>query len=226
MAVAAITFDHLGTPAQMTALRNVLERNGVPATFFVTGEQAAADADGVRSLAAAGYEIGMHGWDHEQWSELIADDERARARRATDAIADALGRHPTGFRAPGGARTERTAGLLTELGYSYDASLGDGMTLARLAGGLPNVPFVWPGVDGYWYLRDQPEDPAVVRDAWLAALERSVERDRPFLTICHPEITGIEPARIAALDAVIAAAVADPRVELCTVGAIAARIPA
>jgi peptidoglycan/xylan/chitin deacetylase (PgdA/CDA1 family) len=223
--LAAITFDHLGDSDATGALLDIVTRHGVPATWFVTGEQAAAQPALVRTLVDAGVEVGMHGWAHEHWSDLDRVAERDLAVRATDAIADAAGRQPVGFRAPGGERTGTTTALLNELGYLYDASLGDAMTPA-FVDGLPNVPFVWPGVDGYWYLRDEPADPSVVRDAWLTALDEAAVRDGVFLTICHPEITGALPERIAALHAVVAAAAEDHRVECCTVGAIAARIPA
>lgn len=218
MEVAAITFDHLGTPEQMAALREVVERHSVRSTFFITGERAAEDPALVRSLHDAGHEIGMHGWAHEEWSKLDPATERELATKATAAIADAIGEQPRGFRAPGGARSEATAGILLELGYEYDASLGDGMSPTRNV--IANVPFVWPGVDGYWYLRDEPADPASVAAAWRKALER----DGLFVTICHPEITGIDDDRLAVLDATVAEAAATR--EVATVGAIAARIPA
>ena len=129
-------------------------------------------------------------------------------------------------RAPGGEGSTATAGLLTDLGYHYDASLGaDHMRPSRLSPALAQVPFVWPGVDGAWYLGDAPADPAVVRDSWLAALDRAAASDGLFVSICHPEITGADEGRVAALAAVVAAAVADSRVEVATVGAIAARSP-
>ena len=214
MTYAAFTFDHLGTAAQMGALCEVVARHDVPTVFFVTGEQAAADPQGVRALVDAGIEVGMHGWAHERWSDLDPVTERELATRATDAIAAAAGAPPRGFRAPGGTRSAATAEILGELGYQYDASLGDGMRVARLDNGLAQVPFVWPGVDGYWYLRDAPEDPANVRDAWLRSLDKAAARGALFLTICHPEITGADAARIAALEAVIAVAVTDSRVTL------------
>ena len=108
------------------------------------------------------------------------------------------------------------------LGYVYDASLGDGMRPRLLPSGLVQVPFVWQGVDGFYYLRDQPVDPAEVRDQWLRTLDRVAETGGLFLTICHAFITGVDAARLAALDAVMAAAVADRRVVICTVGEVAA----
>ena len=73
-----------------------------------------------------------------------------------------------------------------------------------LPSGLAQVPFVWPGVDGFYYLaRTPPADPASVRDAWLAALDKAIERGGLFVTICHAFLTGVDAARVAALEAVI-----------------------
>jgi peptidoglycan/xylan/chitin deacetylase (PgdA/CDA1 family) len=225
--MAAITFDHLGTPEQMAALLATVERHGAPATFFVTGERAAADPDGVKSLLDAGYEVGMHGWAHEMWCDLDPGTERALATRATNAITEATGERPRGFRAPGGSRSAATVEILSDLGYDYDASLGDGMRRARLSRSIAQVPFVWGGVDGAFYLEDPPAAPAAVLEAWSAALARTAPKpDGLFVTICHPEITGIDDGRLAVLDEIVARAVAEPNVELCTVAAIAARIPA
>ena len=96
------------------------------------------------------------------------------------------------------------------------------MRVQVLPSGLTQVPFVWQGVDGFYYLRDQPVDPTVVRDGWLRALARVAEVGGLFLTICHAFITGVDAARLAALDAVMAAAVADRRVVIRTAGEVAA----
>ena len=94
-------------------------------TFFVVGRDALADADAeaIRTLAAAGHEIGNHSFRHEPWlhrySETELDEELARAE---DAIAAATGIHPDGFRGPGYSLSEATLRVLVRRGYRYDAS--------------------------------------------------------------------------------------------------------
>lgn len=243
-AVACFTFDNIGEAADIgagrlsaplpdgedaslrigyPALFDVLERHAVRATFFVEGWNGVHHPDAVREIVARGHELGMHGWLHEPWQALGPAEEHALAARATEALAGAAGTRPRGFRAPGGRRTAETDRILLDLGYRYDASLGDGMRPARLPSGLAQVPFVWPAVDGAYYLRQPAAEPAEVQDAWLAALHTVVTGGGLFLTICHAFLTGVEPARLAALDAVIAAARAAD-VEICTAGEIADRI--
>ena len=207
------TFDHLGDLGPFFGL---LEKHGLTGTFFVQGELAARDPGAAAEIVRRGHHVGMHGWAHEAWADLGADEERELALRATAAIADATGTQPEGFRAPEGSRSEHTAGLLTDLGYRYDASLGEAMTPAVLEGGVAQVPFVWDGVDGAYYLRPDPADPAEVRERWLGAIG-----DDLFVPICHPEITGSSDERLAVLDEVMATALADERVRVCTVAEVA-----
>jgi peptidoglycan/xylan/chitin deacetylase (PgdA/CDA1 family) len=221
-ATACFTFDHLGDIAPFF---HVLDRHGVRSSFFVQGEYGVTDPAGVAAIAERGHELGMHGWAHERWSELAPADEDALAARATDALTKANGGvPPTGFRAPAGARTEHTAEVLTRLGYRYDASLGDGMQPAVLAPALAQVPFVWGGVDGAFYLRPEPAEPSEVRGQWLEQLDKVADEGGLFLTICHAEITGADQARVAVLDDVMGAAVADDRVRIATAGELAAEV--
>jgi peptidoglycan-N-acetylglucosamine deacetylase len=202
----------------------LLATHGVRATFFIEGWNGAHHPDAVAAVAAHGHELGMHGWVHEAWSALDADDERARAERATVALTHASGVRPIGFRAPGGSRSAATESILSDLGYRYDASLGDGMRPQRLPSGLAQVPFVWPAVDGYWYLRPDPVPAATVRDRWLAQLAETAASGGLFLVVCHAFITGVDDERLAVLDAVMEAAVRDHRVTIRTVAEVAADV--
>lgn len=244
-AVACFTFDNMGEAADVGAglaagprppggdpslavgypnLYRLLDRHRVRATFFLEGWNGEHHPGAVADVVRRGHELGMHGWTHEAWGTLAPDDEAARAARATEALASAAGVRPLGFRAPGGARTTATETVLRGLGYRYDASLGDAMAPSRLASGLAHVPFRWPCVDGFWWLRPDPVPPAEVRARWLAALAEAAETGGLFLTICHAFVTGVDDARLAVLEAVMAAAVADPRVAVRTAGEVAGAV--
>ena len=245
-AVACFSFDNLGEAADIGAgrlagplppgadasiavglpkLLSLLDRCALRGTFFVEGWNGKQHPRAVAEIGERGHELGMHGWLHETWHELDAATEADLAQRATDALEAAAGVRPRGFRAPGGRRSVATEAILQRLGYRYDASLGDAMNPIRLPSGLAQVPFVWAGVDGAYYLRPDPPSPEAVRDAWLAALARSAERGGLFVVICHAFITGIDDARVAALEAVIDAAKGDARIAVRTIGEVAAAIP-
>ena len=242
MATACFTFDNMGEAAEIGAgstaapspnrvhpslesgfpnLFDLLGRHRIRATFFIEGWNGEHHPEAVREIVARGHELGMHGWVHEPWKPLAADAEAALATRATEALQRAAGVRPLGFRAPGGERSPHTEQTLLRLGYLYDASLGDGMQPTVLPSGLAQVPFVWAGVDGAYYLRPDPARPDDVRDRWLASLAQVAERDGLFVLICHAFITGVDDARLGALGAVIEAAVRDQRISVRTCGEVA-----
>jgi peptidoglycan-N-acetylglucosamine deacetylase len=241
-AIACFTFDNMAEAAEVgaggsagplgaddlslavgyPAVFRLLERAGVRATFFIEGWNGVHHPRAVAEIVERGHELGMHGWVHETWRDLDVDAERDLASRATDALEKAGGVRPRGFRAPGGARTASTERILVDLGYVYDASLGDGMRPRMLPSGLAQVPFRWAAVDGFHYLAsDPPQPPERVRELWLEALRRTVERGGLFVTVCHAFVTGVDERRLAVLEAVVDAAARDERVRVCTLGEVA-----
>ncbi|MFI8188598.1 bifunctional polysaccharide deacetylase/glycosyltransferase family 2 protein [Streptomyces sp. NPDC085946] len=59
-----LTFDDGPDPTWTPRVRAVLDRYGVPGTFFVTGQQTARHPDVVRDLLRSGHEIGVHTFSH------------------------------------------------------------------------------------------------------------------------------------------------------------------
>src|SRR5215212_591774 len=90
----ALTFDDGPGPSTPEVL-NVLQQNGVPATFFVIGQNAAAEPEMLQKIAAAGNAIGDHTWSHHipsaevGWKASTLKKEIDNTRRA---ITDATGR--------------------------------------------------------------------------------------------------------------------------------------
>lgn len=106
--------------------RRILEmfaRRGVRGSFFVLGEVATHYPGLIRELAAAGHEIGCHGFHHVD-IDLLGPDGFARELRAgRDALADILGRPPAGYRAPNLLLRDYMIPILREHGFRYDVSV-------------------------------------------------------------------------------------------------------
>ncbi len=103
----------------------ILARHGLRITFFVVGQDAALAANRapLAALAAAGHEIGNHSFHHLPWLHLYSEGEiEAELAQAEDAIAEATGFRPRGFRGPGFSLSAATLSVLARRGYRYDAS--------------------------------------------------------------------------------------------------------
>jgi peptidoglycan/xylan/chitin deacetylase (PgdA/CDA1 family) len=102
----------------------LLDREGIPATFFVTGHTTETYPDIVRDIAAAGHEIGHHGYLHENPIALeTREREREVLQRGFDALDRVAGIRPTGYRSPAWDNSPYTIELLLEHGFRYESSL-------------------------------------------------------------------------------------------------------
>ncbi len=101
----------------------LLERHGIPATFFVPGHTADTYPDTVREIAAAGHEIGHHGYLHENPVALAKDQERAVLERGLEALGRVAKIRPIGYRSPAWDNSPHTIELLLEHEFRYESSL-------------------------------------------------------------------------------------------------------
>jgi peptidoglycan/xylan/chitin deacetylase (PgdA/CDA1 family) len=219
----SVTFDNLGEAAEVGAggyegeigqhftvtevlprLLELLDRHDLRATFFVEAYNAEANPRTLARLRDAGHEVACHAWQHENWGDLEPDDERELLARCAEAL------HPAGFRPPGGRLTERTPGLLRELGFRYSSPAGE---RAGVADGLAVLPFRWELIDAYYYLphfeglrrrHGDPADPmapADLRRTLLAALDEHA--DGHLALLFHPFLVTVDEQAIAVIDEVL-----------------------
>jgi peptidoglycan/xylan/chitin deacetylase (PgdA/CDA1 family) len=180
----------------------MLARNGLHATFFVEGWGAQRYPELIREIAAASHEVGAHGWMHEQWDKLEPAEELELIKRTTDAIGNALGTAPLGWRSPFSRTTKSTLSLLADHGYRYDSSFadedipyrmhvraGDERTLVEfpLSGVLNDAPY-YSGQLGF----RSPDDVHEMHFGELRGLAKSAGF---AVLVSHPRFSG-RPARI------------------------------
>jgi len=98
----ALTFDDGPDPAATPAFLRVLADRGVKATFFMLGSLVARAPGLAAEVAAAGHEVGVHGWDHRYLPARGPTATRSDLGRATELIAEVTGVRPWWFRPPYG----------------------------------------------------------------------------------------------------------------------------
>ncbi len=100
----ALTFDDGPNEPYTSQLLDILDANGIKATFFLIGQNCEKYPAAVKRLAAEGHEIGNHTWAHEvlplKPPSLIEDD----IAKTSEVIEKYTGRRPVLFRAPHGWR--------------------------------------------------------------------------------------------------------------------------
>lgn len=116
----ALSFDDGPAPRDTEALLTVLQRHGVPATFFNIGERVAAHPALARAVFTAGHQLGIHGYRHLAFPLISVPGLHADLQRAQNALADATGQNPDHFcyvRPPFGWFTPSTLRHLDTWGF-------------------------------------------------------------------------------------------------------------
>lgn len=196
----------------------ILDRRGVPATFFVPGYTAERYPGVVRDIVAAGHEVAHHGYLHETLEGVDAETEAGYLDRGLAALQEVAGVRPVGFRAPMWEPSWATPRLLADRGFLYDSSLMDADVPYELAvpastgaASIVEIPIAWSLDDWEQYCflpginEGVIESPAKVEEMWLTELAALRGVGGCFTLTNHPFLTG-RPSRAAVLDRVLGAA--------------------
>ena len=98
----ALTFDDGPDPGSTPEFTRVLAERGVHATFFMLGSMVAKAPGLAAEIAAAGHEIGVHGFEHRYLPARTPQATMSDLTRAAELIAKVTGTWPRLFRPPYG----------------------------------------------------------------------------------------------------------------------------
>jgi peptidoglycan-N-acetylglucosamine deacetylase len=109
-----------------------LSANGIPATFFFTGDAARACPEAVQAVLGAGHEVGCHTLQHESLGDplwdapgplpVLPEEVEHRIALATDVLTTIAGVQPFSFRCPRGWSSNAVVRAIEHLGYGADSS--------------------------------------------------------------------------------------------------------
>ena len=124
-AVVQLTGGEFGATVGLPRVLDVLDRQNVPATFFIPATAAIVDAQMIPEITKrTRHEIAVMGWSDENPLAInnAADEERLLTR-ATDYLTGVAGKKPVGARGPSSVQSLHTMGLLKKAGFLYDSTL-------------------------------------------------------------------------------------------------------
>ena len=111
----ALTFDDGPNPVATPEILDVLDAEGVKATFFLLGKHVERWPRIAAQVADLGHQLGNHGYHHRKLHARGPAYVRLDLALGTDAISQAAGASPRFFRAPHGFRSPWVAGIARSL---------------------------------------------------------------------------------------------------------------
>lgn len=116
--VVALTFDDGPHATSTPSILEVLERNHVPATFFLVGKHLAAHPDIARRILDAGHEIGNHTFSHPKLIFLTEKQVRKEIEQTDELLEDLNGSNRSKYmRPPSGFFNKKILDIAEDLGY-------------------------------------------------------------------------------------------------------------
>ena len=191
------------------AILELLERERVPATFFVPGLDADNHPDTVRAIHRAGHEVGHHGYEHVRADPNDPAGEERSFMRAIESLTR-LAVRPVGFRSPSWDFTEKTLELLKRERFAYSSNFMDDLYPYLHPGTqLVELPVHWILDDAPFFLfglgvNQRPIQPAShALEIWREEFEGLFELGgAPYVMTMHPQFIG-RPSRLRALSELV-----------------------
>lgn len=101
----------------------LFEDEGIDTSWYIPGHTIETFREEVQAVADAGHEIGVHGYSHENPTDLSREQEDEILQRSIDLVADLTGEKPVGHRASWWEFSENTPELVEKYDFLYDSSL-------------------------------------------------------------------------------------------------------
>ena len=212
--VSQLSQGEYGARRGLPRVLALLATHNIKASFFIPAMSAMLHRDGVKQIAAAGHEIGLHGWIHERNSQLDEATERDLMQRASAELTRIAGRKPAGMRTPSWDYSPFTIQIARDMGLLYDSSLmADDQPYEVNVNGQPTgvveLPVEWILDDAPYFNMDRfstirpTMNQEEVLALWRAQFDQAHREGRGlYILTMHPHVSG-HRSRIHMLDRLI-----------------------
>ena len=231
-AVVQLTGGEFGAIVGLPRVLEVLDRHGVPATFFIPATAAIVDPQMIPEIVKRGrHEIGAMGWSDENPLAIndAAEEERL-LKMAIDHLTKTAGVKPVGARGPASIASLHTLGILERNGFLYDSTLAAmdepyELLLDGQASGLVELPISrilddQPSLSAPRFGPSTLPSPELVFETFRDDFDAAYREGTMFLLTLHPHLVGMR-SRIGYLDDLIAYIRSKPNVWFATGSQIA-----
>jgi peptidoglycan/xylan/chitin deacetylase (PgdA/CDA1 family) len=114
----ALTFDCGANDGGIPAILSALKAAGVTATFTLTGMFAQTYPQEAKEIAADGYDIGDHTYDHMDMTKMSPAQAQTEVTHGAQVVESVTGRHVQPiFRFPYGAENQQLVQMVNNLGF-------------------------------------------------------------------------------------------------------------
>jgi len=231
-AVVQLTGGEFGAIVGLPRVLDVLDRHGVPATFFIPAAAAIVDPETISEVVKRGrHEIGAMGWSDENPLAInnAAEEERLLTK-AVDYLTKAAGIKPVGARGPASVASLHTLGILKRNGFLYDSTLAAmdepyELLLDGQPSGLVELPISrilddQPALSAPRFGPSTLPSPELVFETFRDDFDAAYREGTMFLLTLHPHLVGMR-SRIGYFDDLIAYITSKPNVWFATGSQIA-----
>ena len=115
--VVAITFDSAWDIDDLDEILDILEKNQVKTTFFMTGDWVGKYPEAVKKIYKAGHDVATHGENHKNMSTLTKEQCREEIQKVHNRVYELLGIEMNLFRPPSGDYDDKVITVAREMGY-------------------------------------------------------------------------------------------------------------
>lgn len=212
--VVQLTGGEFGARVGLGRVLEVLDRQNVPATFFVAATAAIVDPEMIPEIVKRKrHEVGTLGWSDENSLEINdATEEERLLTKATEYLTKVVGKKPVGGRGPSSVQSLHTMGLMKKAGFLYDSTLM-GMDepyevlLEGQPSGIIELPVSrllddQPTLTSYRFGPSSLPSPELVFETFRDDFDGAYDEGTLFLLTLHPHLIGMR-SRIGYLDDLI-----------------------
>jgi peptidoglycan/xylan/chitin deacetylase (PgdA/CDA1 family) len=177
----------------------LLEKNGIKATFFVSGKVAENFPELIKDISKKGHEIASHSYNHVRLADLSLQQQKEEIRKGKEVLENLISKKVIGFRAPYLSFTNETFWILKKEGFIYDSSVHEHLTqlpLTELSCFLPDDFNIFESAQAVGTEKHK------IRK-WIETRKKMIDSLKWYeinVQLCHPWVIAKNSERLKALD--------------------------